>query len=177
MATKSTHTKSVAKGQPQGEVRANLEKIVVNFGVGRLRAMPNFEDKVVPELISTIAAITGQAPAARKAKKSVASFKLREGEVVGYQVTLRRARMEAFLRRLVAVVFPRVKDFRGIDVRNVDEHGNLNVGFRDQFVFPEINLEKSRISFGVQVTCVTKSKNRDAAIAFYRSVGVPLKSS
>jgi len=161
----------------QDPIRENLEKIVVNVGVGKLRNQPNFEEKVIPEIIATIAAITGQAPAPRKAKKSIASFKLREGETVGLQVTLRRARMEQFLKRLVEIVFPRVKDFRGLEIKNVDEHGNLNVGFKDQFVFPEINIEKSRVSFGVQVTCVSKTKDRDAAIAFYRSIGVPLKNS
>lgn len=161
----------------QDPIRENLEKIVVNVGVGKLRNQPNFEEKVIPEIIATIAAITGQAPAPRKAKKSIASFKLREGETVGLQVTIRRARMEQFLKRLVEIVFPRVKDFRGLEIKNVDEHGNLNVGFKDQFVFPEINIEKSRVSFGVQVTCVSKTKDRDAAIAFYRSIGVPLKNS
>ncbi len=175
MAT--THTTERKAKKPELGVRGNLEKIVVNIGAGKLRNQPNFDEKVVPELIAAIATITGQKPAPRKAKKSIASFKLREGEVVGFQVTIRRARMELFLKRLIEVVFPRVKDFRGLEVTNVDEHGNLNVGFKDQFVFPEINIEKSRLTFGVQVTCVSKTKDRDEAIAFYRSVGVPLKNS
>ena len=83
--------------------------------------------------------------------------------------------MADFLKRLVNLVIPRVKDFRGIDPKNIDERGNLNVGFREQFVFPEISAEKSRVNFGLQVTMVVFAKNRNAAIEFYRSIGVPLK--
>lgn len=176
MATHQSTTESKMKN-PEINVREHLEKVVVNVGAGKLRNQPNFDDKVVPEIVATIATITGQKPAPRKAKKSIASFKLRGGEVVGFQVTIRRNRMETFLKRLITIVFPRVKDFRGLEVHNVDEHGNLNIGFKDQFVFPEINIEKSKISFGLQVTCVSKTKDRDEAIAFYRSIGVPLKNS
>ena len=153
-----------------------LEKIVVNVGVGRLRQQANFDDRILPDIIKEVAAITGQKPANRAARKSIAGFKVRENEIVGLQVTLRGSRMENFLKLTVAAAFPRVKDFRGVEVSQVDENGNLNVGFKDQYVFPEINPEKSRVPFGFQVTLVPRVKNREAAIDFYRSFGVPLKS-
>lgn len=152
-----------------------LEKIAINAGIGKLRNQPNFDDKILPEIERELAIITGQKPAERKAKKSIAGFKIREGEVVGLQITLRGMRMDEFLKRIVAVVFPRVRDFRGLNIENIDANGNLNVGFKDQYVFPEINIEKSKIAFGIQVTCVPRIKNREEAIGFYRNSGVPLK--
>ncbi len=157
--------------------QTKLEKIVVGTGVGRLRNLSQFEDKVLPEIMKEFALITGQRPAARAAKQSIASFKTREGDIVGLQVTLRRGRMRDFLTRLVRVVLPRVKDFRGIDLKSVDERGNLNIGIREQFVFPEIDVEKSHVSFGLQVTVVPTVRDRARAIDLYRSLGVPLKSS
>jgi len=154
-----------------------LEKIVVNAGIGKLRNQTSFDDKILPEIIKELSIITGQKPAERRAKKSIAGFKIREGEVVGLQITIRRSRMEDFLKRIVTLVFPRVKDFRGIDIKNVDSNGNLNVGFHDQYVFPEINVEKSKISFGIQITCVPRIKDREKTIDFYKSSGVPLKES
>lgn len=155
----------------------NLAKLVVNVGVGRARNLTQFEEKVLPTIMEELAAITGQKPSPRATKKAVASFKTREGDIVGLQVTLRGARMREFLTKLIRIVLPRVKDFRGLDRKNVDTHGNLNIGFREQYVFPEINPEKSKVSFGLQATIVPRSRNRDRAIAFYESIGVPLKHS
>lgn len=152
-------------------------KIVVSVGVGRARSLAQFEEKVLPGIISELAALTGQKAAPRAAKKAIASFKTREGDIVGLQVTLRGARMQEFLARLIRIVLPRVKDFRGLDRKNVDAHGALNIGLREQYVFPEINPEKSKVSFGLQVTVVPRTRDRARAIAFYESVGVPLKSS
>lgn len=154
-----------------------LEKIVVSVGVGKLRNQTQFDDKVLPEVEKELALLTGQKAARRGAKKSIASFKTRTGDIVGLQVTLRRKKMNDFLNKVIRIVLPRVKDFRGIDIKNVDEHGNLNVGFREYTVFPEIVLEKSRVNFGVQMTCVSREKDRNKAIEFYRSVGVPFKKS
>lgn len=153
----------------------DLEKIVVNVGVGRARTMTQFEEKVLPAIQEELATITGQRAAPRAAKKAVASFKTREGDVVGLQVTLRGIRMREFLTRLIRIVLPRVKDFRGLERTNVDAHGALNIGLREQYVFPEINQEKSKVSFGLQVTVVPRVRSRDRAIAFYESIGVPLK--
>ena len=155
--------------------KVELSKLIVNSGVGKLRNQAQFDDKILPEIEKELAIITGQKPAERKAKKSISSFKIREGEVVGLQVTLRKQRMNDFLSKVVNVVLPRVKDFRGLELSNVDHDGNLNFGFREQTVFPEINPEKSRVVFGVQVTVVPRNKDREAAIDLYRSLGVPLK--
>lgn len=163
------------RGQNITMINKPFEKIVINVGVGRLRNAPQFEDKVMPELEREIAAITGQKPSPRSARKAIAAFKTRVGDVIGYQVTLRGRRMNDFLSRLVNLALPRVKDFRGIDLHNIDHGGNLNIGFKEQFSFPEIQVEQSRINFGIQVTIVPKEKNRDKAIDLYRSVGVPLK--
>lgn len=159
----------------KSHTQVTLSKLIVNSGVGKLRNQAQFDDKILPEIEKELAVITGQKPAERKAKKSISSFKIREGEVVGLQVTLRKQRMNDFLAKVVSVVLPRVKDFRGLELSNVDHDGNLNFGFREQTVFPEINPEKSRVVFGVQVTVVPKNKDREAAIALYRSLGVPLK--
>ncbi|MBI2278587.1 MAG: 50S ribosomal protein L5 [Candidatus Brennerbacteria bacterium] len=153
----------------------DLEKIVVNIGVGRARTLPQFDEKVLPEVAASLAAVTGQKAASRAARKAVASFKTRAGDVVGLQVTLRGVRMREFLTKLIRIVLPRVKDFRGLDRSNVDARGNLNVGIREQYVFPEINPEKSKVSFGLQITVVPRMQNRARAIAFYESIGMPLK--
>lgn len=153
-----------------------IKKIVVNVGVGKMRTMQNFDDKVLPAIMEELALITGQKPATRVAKKSVAGFKSREGEVIGLQTTLRRAYMRGFLSKVIHLALPRVKDFRGLDLSNVDTHGNLNIGLREQFVFPEVSPEKSRVAFGMQITVVPETKNRALAIDFYRGLGIPLKT-
>lgn len=155
--------------------RQAIEKIVVSSGVGKIRGVQHFDDKVLPEIMKELALITGQKPATRKAKKAISNFKTRTGDVIGLQITLRGKRMEDFFFRMNNIAFPRVRDFRGVDHKNIDERGNLNVGFKEQYVFPEIILEQSNISFGFQVTCVTRLPNREQAIAFYESAGVPLK--
>ncbi|MCP6720386.1 MAG: 50S ribosomal protein L5 [Patescibacteria group bacterium] len=158
-------------------IKKNLEKIVINVGLGRLRQQSNFEEKSLPEIIKELALITGQKPAPRQAKKSIAGFKTRAGDIIGLQVTLRGKRMEDFFTRVISFVLPRVRDFRGLDLKNVDTGGNLNIGFREQFVFPEISADKSKVNFGLQVTAVSVFESRDEAIDFYRSIGVPLKKS
>ena len=116
-----------------------VEKIVINVGVGRLSQQPNFEEKVLPVIVKELAVITGQKPVMTKAKKSIAGFKTRAGQIVGLKVSLRRKRKEDFLGKLVHVVLPRLRDFRGIDPHAVDASGNLHIGLPDYFVFPEIN--------------------------------------
>ncbi|KKU15876.1 50S ribosomal protein L5 [Candidatus Jorgensenbacteria bacterium RIFCSPLOWO2_02_FULL_45_12] len=153
-----------------------LEKIVINAGIGRLSQVPHFKDKVLPEIMNELALIAGQRGAVRRAKISISNFKIREGDAVGIQITLRGKKMNDFFIKLNNIIFPRVKDFRGIDTGCVDKMGNLNVGFRDQYVFPEIDADRSTTSFGFQITIVPIVKNRDKAIDFYRSSNVPLKS-
>ena len=152
-----------------------IEKVVLNIGLGRHSTQPNFKEKVLPEIMNEVAMITGQKPSPRPARKAIAGFKTRIGDVIGLQATLRGKRMNDFLSRLVGAVLPRVKDFRGINLKNVDHGGNLNVGFKEQYSFPEIKIEESRVNFGVQITVVPKTKNREKAIDLYRSLGVPLK--
>ena len=119
--------------------------------------------------------IIGQHPAFRRARTSVAGFKIREGMVIGLSATMRGKRMHGFLARLNAIVFPRVRDFRGIPLKNIDENGNLNIGIREHTAFPEIFPETSKIDFGLQVTIVPNAKNKEQAVAMYRSLGIPLQ--
>jgi len=165
----------------QGEIRESyrkLEKIVVNAGIGRLASQPGFPDKVLPELIKDFALITGQKPSTRPAKKSISSFKLREGQVIGLKVTLRGKRLIQFLDKLTKMVLPRIRDFRGLNLDSIDARGNLTVGIRENIAFPEINPEVSKTSFGLEITIVPKAvKSREEAIQLYRNLGVPIKKS
>ena len=155
-----------------------IEKIVVNTGIGRLSASPNFNDKVLPDLVKEMSLITGQKPATRPAKQSISGFKLRSGTTVGLKVTLRGARMAKFLDRLRMLVLPRIRDFRGLSLKNIDTSGNLNIGIRENVVFPEINQEFSKANFGIQITVVPRSvKGRDEAIKLYRDLELPLTQS
>ena len=153
-----------------------IEKIVINVGLGRLSQMPNFSDKVLPAIILDVSRIAGQKPKPTTAKKSIAGFKLREGATIGLAATLRGKRANDFVSRLVTTAMPRVKDFRGIDLGNIDSAGNLNLGIREHLVFPEINAEQTPTNFGLQITFVVRGVNsRNEAIDFYRSIGLPLK--
>ncbi len=157
--------------------KVKIEKIVVNAGVGKLSQQANFEDKILPEIIKELSLITGQKPAACKAKKSIAGFKTRTGQIIGLKITLRRRQMKDFLKRLINIVFPRLRDFRGISLKNIDKNGGLNIGLKEQFVFPEINQDVSKVDFGLEISIVSDAKDREEAIKFYRSLGIPLKKS
>ncbi len=154
-----------------------LEKIVVNTGLGRLSSQNEFEKKILPEAIKDLAAITGQKPQTRAAKKSISGFKLRQGAVVGLKVTLRRRRANQFLEKVVNVVLPRIRDFRGLTLKSIDKNNNLTFGIKEHIVFPEIAPEAANVSFGLQITLVPRArfKNQDEAIKFYRNLGVPLQ--
>ncbi len=154
--------------------QSQLEKVVVNAGIGRLSQTANFSDKVLPELTSEFAALTGQKPSHRPARQSIAGFKMRAGTVVGLQSTLRRRRMADFLARLIHIVIPRVRDFRGLSLHAVDEGGSLTIGVKEHIVFPEISGDVAKTNFGLQVTVVPKARHREKAIALYRELGIPL---
>lgn len=156
-------------------LKSKLDKIVVNSGIGRFSSQPNFEEKILPEIIKELAIITGQKPSLRKAKQSIAGFKTREGNIVGLKVTLRGKRMMEFLNRLNSIILPRLRDFRGLDLKTIDAGGNLSVGLREQYVFPEILPENSKVNFGIQITVVPKTKRREEAVGLYRELGIPLK--
>lgn len=157
------------------EIRKKFEKIVVNVGVGKLRNLNNFEDKILPEVMKELALITGQKPQIRPAKKSIAGFKIRTNDIVGLKVTLRDKRMADFFIRLINIVLPRVKDFQGIDVKNIDKNGNLNIGLKEQLVFPEISADQSKVNFGLQVTIVIKPEFKKDSLKVYKQLGVPFK--
>ena len=153
----------------------SLEKIVVSVGLGRARTSPQFEDKILPEISKDLELITGQKPALRRAKKSIAGFKVREGDIVGLTVTLRGGRMKDFLAKRAGAVLPRIRDFRGLDLKNIDSSGNLTIGLKEHVIFPEINQDVSHVAFGLEVTLVSSSKSREENEEFYRSLGIPFK--
>lgn len=152
-----------------------IEKVVVNTGIGRISQMPQFEEKVLPEIMKEMAIITGQKPKTIGARKSIAGFKIRTNQIVGLVVTLRGKRRNDFVKKLINVVLPRTKDFRGVSEKSIDKGGNLNIGLREQYVFPEINPEISRISFGLEITFIVNTKDRGSALLFYKSLGLPFK--
>jgi large subunit ribosomal protein L5 len=157
------------------EIRTFLEKLVVDAGVGRLSQTPNFEEKTLVQVMKDLGAMTGQKPQIRRAKKSIAGFKIRENQIVGLRVTLRKEKMVDFFERLVTIVLPRVRDFNGLELSNVDHGGTLNLGVREQIVFPEISPEHSPVTFSIGVSVVPKKKNHDIALEEFKRLGVPLK--
>jgi large subunit ribosomal protein L5 len=153
-----------------------LEKIVVNCGIGRLvTANPQIKERTLADVEKILAIITGQKPAPRPAKKSISGFKVRQGEVVGYMVTLRGRRMFDFLTRMVDFALPRMRDFRGIPLSSIDSRGNLSIGFPEHVVFPEAAGEDVRQLYSLQVTIVPSTRKREEAIKLYRELGVPLQ--
>ncbi len=148
-----------------------LEKIIVNMGVGE--ATQN--SKLMDAAMADLTLITGQKPLLRKAKKSEAGFKLREGMPIGAKVTLRKERMYDFLDRLVNVVLPRVRDFEGVPSDSFDGRGNYSVGLRDQLVFPEIDFDKVEKLLGMSITMVSSAKTDEEGRALLKAFGMPFK--
>jgi large subunit ribosomal protein L5 len=148
-----------------------LSKVTVNVGVGRFHK----EDKVIARIAKDIETLSGQKPVIRVAKKSIASFKVRQGVPVGISVTIRGARMYDFVNRLTNIALPRSKDFRGIDSKNVDKAGNLNLGLRESSIFPELNYENMKDIFSLQVTVTTTAKTHDQGVALLTQLGFPFK--
>lgn len=148
-----------------------LEKIIVNMGVGE--ATQN--SKLIDAAMGDLTIITGQKPIVRKAKKSEAGFKLREGMPIGAKVTLRKERMYDFLDRLVNVVLPRVRDFEGVSANSFDGRGNYSLGLRDQLVFPEIEFDKVEKLLGMSITIVSSAKNDEEGRALLKAFGMPFK--
>jgi len=146
-------------------------KAVVNTGFNPDKK----NEKIQEEISNDIALITGQKPSSRQVKKAEAGFKIREGMIVGLAVTLRKKRMYDFLDRLVNIVLPRIRDFRGLSIKNVDKNGNLNIGIKEQIVFPEISAENVKNIFGLQVTAVTTASNQEEGLELFRLLGFPLK--
>jgi len=147
-----------------------LLKIVVNVGIGSTKDREKLA--LIPE---RLAKITGQKPAPRMAKKSIATWKLRQGETIGQVVTIRGARMQVFFDKLIHVALPRTRDFKGIARTAVDEMGNLTLGIKEHTVFPEASDEELKNVFGMAITVVTTAKNKEEATAFFEYLGVPFK--
>jgi large subunit ribosomal protein L5 len=150
-----------------------LTKVVINTGIGRFLK----ESSLVDAIEKDITAIAGQKAVRTKAKKSLAAFKIREGMDVGVKVTLRGGKMYDFIDRLISISFPRTRDFKGLDPKNIDSNGNLNLGIREHIVFPEINPENARGIFGLQITVTTTAKDKESAEKLFRSLGFPLKKT
>ena|SRR3989344_1219785 len=147
-----------------------IEKVVLSTGVGKVA------DKQKLALIQErLAAITGQKTAARGARQSIASFKLRQGDVIGYQITLRGARMNNFLDKLIQLALPSTRDFRGIKLSAIDEVGNITIGIPEHTIFPETTDEELKDVFGFAITIVTTAKTRAEAEALLRHINLPLQ--
>ena len=150
-----------------------IDKVVVSMGVGSAIENKNHLAAAAKDL----ALITGQKPAICKARKSVATYKLRKGQEIGLKVTLRGKRAYEFLDRLVSIVIPRIRDFRGLSPKSFDEAGNYSLGISEQVVFPEINLDKVEFVQGMNVTICVKARNPKDSFELLKSLGVPFRQA
>jgi large subunit ribosomal protein L5 len=150
-----------------------FEKIAVNVGVGDASANPN----LMEEAVQTLRSITGQQPSVRKAKKSIANFKLREGMPIGALVTLRGPRLWEFYDRLVGTALPRIRDFRGMPSNCFDGRGNYTIGIREQIVFPEINIDKLIKIRGMNITLVTTARTDEEGLELLRLLKFPFRKN
>jgi large subunit ribosomal protein L5 len=172
----------------EGELRARLKeelavssmmqvpsvsKITLNMGVGEAKT----EAKALDSAIEELTTIAGQRAQVRRARKSIAGFKIREGMPIGAKVTLRGARMYEFLDRLVSIALPRIRDFRGLSQRSFDGRGNYSIGIREQIIFPEINYDDVSTIRGLDVTITTTAQTDEAAFALLRGLGLPFASA
>jgi large subunit ribosomal protein L5 len=186
MATATTETRELPRLKQRyvEEVRAQLqeelgletvmqvprvEKITLNMGVGEAKTEPKALDSAIEELTT----IAGQRAQVRRARQSIAGFKIREGMPIGARVTLRGDRMYEFLDRLVAIALPRIRDFRGLNPRSFDGRGNYSIGIREQIIFPEINYDDIAGIRGLDVAITTSAPNDEQAYALLRSLGLP----
>ncbi|MBI2618118.1 50S ribosomal protein L5 [Candidatus Kaiserbacteria bacterium] len=147
-----------------------VEKIIVSTGIGSTK-----DKRKLDIILDRLSKITGQKPLARTAKKSIATFKLREGDVVGYQITLRGPRMLDFLDKLIHIALPRTRDFRGVPRTSIDEMGNVTIGIKEHTIFPEASDEELRDVFGLSVTIGTSARTKEEAAALFESLGLPLQ--
>lgn len=149
-----------------------LTKVVINSGVGR-----NAKDKAfIDSVYSSLERISGQKPVLTKAKQSISAFKTRKGMVVGVAVTLRNKRMYDFVEKLVGITFPRIRDFRGINPKQVDDKGNLAVGFKEHIAFPEIKADEAENIHGLGVCLNTTAKNHEQGLELFKLMGFPFRT-
>jgi large subunit ribosomal protein L5 len=149
-----------------------LEKIVVNMGLGEALA----NNKILESAVDQLAAITGQKPVVTRARKSIANFKLRQGQAIGCAVTLRGDRMYEFMDRLITVALPRVRDFKGVSPKAFDGKGNYTLGVREQIIFPEINYDQIEKVKGLNISFVTTAQNDEQGLALMRHFGMPFRT-
>lgn len=149
-----------------------LQKISINQGVGGATT----DKKLIENAINEITTITGQQAVAARSKKDISNFKLRKGMPVGVHVTLRETKMYEFLDRLISVALPRIRDFRGINDKGFDGHGNYTLGISEQIIFPEINIDKINKITGMDITFVTSAKNDVEALELLKQFGLPFKN-
>jgi len=154
-----------------------IKKAIVNIGFGkRISGKTNDEQKkIYGSIMQDLGLVTGQLPVLTKAKKSISSFKLRQGMPVGTKVTLRGKRMHDFLDRVIHVVLPRTRDFQGIEIKSVDGGGNLTFAVKEHIAFPEIEPEKARNIFGLEISVVTTAKTQEQGLELFRLLGFPIK--
>ena len=162
--------KEFGYGNPMQAPR--LEKIVVNMGLGE--AINN--GKIIDASVAQLASITGQKPVVTKARKSIANFKLRQGQSIGAMVTLRGDRMYEFFDRLVSIALPRVRDFKGVSPKAFDGKGNYTLGIREQIIFPEINYDQVEKIKGLNITVVTTARDDEGGRALLRFLGMPFRT-
>ena len=148
-----------------------IDKIVVNMGVGDATS----NSKVLDDAVNDLTILSGQKPIITKAKKSIANFKLREGQAIGCKVTLRGERMYQFLDKLISIALPRVRDFRGISRNSFDGHGNYTLGVKEQLIFPEIDYDKVNKIRGMDIVIVTTAKSDKEAAALLEKLGMPFR--
>ena len=179
-ATEIPRLKARYNEQIRGQLKADLglgnimevprlEKIVINMGVGGAVAQASLLENAVKDLTL----IAGQKPQITRARKSIASFKLREGNAIGAKVTLRGDRMWEFLDRLITLAIPRIRDFRGLSPKSFDGRGNYTLGLRDQLIFPEIDYSKADKARGMNITIVTSAQSDDEAYELLKILGMP----
>lgn len=154
-----------------------LVKVAINTGFGNLITdkTSTEKEKIQKAILQDLTLICGQRPVLTEAKKSIATFKVREGMPVGAMLILRRKKMYDFLDRLIHIVLPRSRDFRGIEPKSVDKEGNLTIAIKEHISFPEISPEKVKFIFGFEVTAVTKAKTREEGLELLRLLGFPIK--
>jgi len=148
-----------------------ISKIVINVGAGEA----NTNKGVLEKIQEQVSWVAGQKPIITKARKAISAFKIRKGLPIGVKVTLREKNMYFFLEKLVKIVIPRLRDFRGISEKNIDERGNLNLGFTEQTIFPEVDFDKVDKVRGLQITIVTGAGSREAGKKLFKTLGVPFK--
>ncbi len=148
-----------------------LQKIVVNVGLGKAKD----DKKVIETAKNTLRKVTGQEPVETVAKNSIAGFKLREGNMIGLKLTLRGARMYEFMDRVINIVLPRLRDFRGVSAKAFDKQGNFSLGMTDQSVFPELTFEETTTAHGMQVVFVIRAEEKDHAKALLTKFGMPFE--